>query len=215
MRGKLEFTLARPHRLQGEIEADNIDGGSLIAAAIGMPAMGSARNNAAWAWSAEPFADGAFGAFAGQVALKARRFDVLPQLTAREFRATVRLGKGEFAFEDMTGDVGGGRFDGRISFRAAEDGVTARAKISLTGAAAAALLGTAARAPLTGSLGLAAEVEGTGLSPVALIGSLHGSGKIALADAQFAGLDPRAFDAGHSARWIRDWRSTPSASPTW
>jgi large subunit ribosomal protein L24 len=33
------------------------------------------------------------------------------------------------------------------------------------------------------------------LSPVALIGSLQGSGKLALADAQFAGLDPRAFDA--------------------
>ena len=30
---------------------------------------------------------------------------------------------------------------------------------------------------------------------MALIGSLQGSGKIALADAQFAGLDPRAFDA--------------------
>jgi hypothetical protein len=33
------------------------------------------------------------------------------------------------------------------------------------------------------------------LSPVALIGSLRGSGKFVLADAQFAGLDPRAFDA--------------------
>jgi large subunit ribosomal protein L24 len=48
---------------------------------------------------------------------------------------------------------------------------------------------------VTGSLGLSAEVEGTGLSPVALIGSLQGSGKLALTDAQFAGLDPRAFDA--------------------
>ena len=42
---------------------------------------------------------------------------------------------------------------------------------------------------------LSADVEGTGLSPVALIGSLQGSGKFALTDAQFAGLDPRAFDA--------------------
>jgi hypothetical protein len=95
----------------------------------------------------------------------------------------------------MAGEFAGGRFDGRILFHAAEDGVTARAKVSLSGAAAAAFLASGARAPLTGSLGLAAEVEGTGLSPVALIGSLHGSGKIALADAQFAGLDPRAFDA--------------------
>ena len=33
------------------------------------------------------------------------------------------------------------------------------------------------------------------MSPVALIGSLQGTGNISLADAQFAGLDPRAFDA--------------------
>jgi large subunit ribosomal protein L24 len=33
------------------------------------------------------------------------------------------------------------------------------------------------------------------LSPVALIGSLQGTGKVTLSDAQFAGLDPRAFDA--------------------
>ncbi len=33
------------------------------------------------------------------------------------------------------------------------------------------------------------------MSPVALIGSLQGSGKFALADGRFAGLDPRAFDA--------------------
>ena len=39
------------------------------------------------------------------------------------------------------------------------------------------------------------ETEGNGLSPVALIGSLSGSGKFTLTDAQLAGLDPRAFDA--------------------
>jgi uncharacterized protein involved in outer membrane biogenesis len=199
LRGKLEFTLARPHRLQGEIEADTIDGASLITAATGMPAMGSAGNKSAWVWSPEPFADGAFGAFTGQITLKARRFDLLPQLTTREFRATARVGKGEFALDDMAGEVGGGHFEGGISFRAAEAGVTARAKISLNGAAAGALFGSPARPLLSGSLALAAEVEGTGLSPVALIGSLHGSGKIGLADAQFARLDPRAFDAATRA----------------
>jgi large subunit ribosomal protein L24 len=195
VRGKLELALSRPHRLQGEIEADQIDGASLIAAAIGMPAPARTNNNAAWAWSSEPFGDGAFGDFAGQVALKAGRLDLLPRLTAREFRATLRLGKGEFAFDDIAGDIAGGRFAGRVTFRAAEAGLTARGKISITGADAASLLPASARPPVTGSLGLVAEVEGTGLSPVALIGSLQGTGKIALADAQFAGLDPRAFDA--------------------
>ena len=193
VRGKLEFTLPRPHRLQGEIEADQIDGASVMAAAIGLPAPAN-NDNAGWAWSSEPFSSGAFAEFSGQVALKAHRLDMLPQLTAREFRATLRLGKDEITLDDMTGDVAGGRFAGRLAFRAAEDGLKARAKISVTSADAATLLPAGARPPVTGSLGLSIEVEGTGLSPVALIGSLQGSGKISLADAQFAGLDPRAFD---------------------
>jgi large subunit ribosomal protein L24 len=91
--------------------------------------------------------------------------------------------------------VAGGRLAGQLSFRAAEDGLKAKAKISLTGVDAASLLPPGARPPVTGSLAFSADVEGAGLSPVALIGSLQGSGKIELSDAQFAGLDPRAFDA--------------------
>ncbi|MSO66514.1 MAG: AsmA family protein [Pseudolabrys sp.] len=197
LRGKLGATLQRPSRLQGEIEADHADGASLIAAAIGnskMPAS-AGNGNAAWVWSSEPFADGPFGEFAGHVALKARRLDLLPQLTAREFRATLRLGRQEFGLEDMTGDMAGGRLAGSISFRAADDGLKTQAKVALTGVDAATLLQAGARPAISGSLSLTAEIDGTGLSPAALIGSLQGTGKITLADAQFAGLDPRAFDA--------------------
>ncbi len=195
LRGKLGLALSPPRRLRGEIEADSIDAAGLIAAAIGMPAPAGSNGSAAWAWSSEPFAGGVFGEYGGQIALKARRVDVLPRLTAREFRATLRFGKDEFAFDDMTGDIAGGRLAGQVSFRSAEDGLKARAKISLAGADAASLLPSGARPPVTGLLGLSAEVEGAGLSPVALIGSLQGSGKLALTDAQFAGLDPRTFDA--------------------
>jgi large subunit ribosomal protein L24 len=38
-------------------------------------------------------------------------------------------------------------------------------------------------------------MSGAGLSPVALIGSLQGNGKLTLSNGQFSGLDPRAFDA--------------------
>jgi large subunit ribosomal protein L24 len=53
----------------------------------------------------------------------------------------------------------------------------------------------AAQPPIRGSAAVTAEVEGTGLSPVALIGSLKGSGKIVLTDGQIAGLDSRTFNA--------------------
>jgi large subunit ribosomal protein L24 len=39
------------------------------------------------------------------------------------------------------------------------------------------------------------DIEGSGLTPVALIGSLHGAGTFTLKDARIAGLDPQVFDA--------------------
>jgi uncharacterized protein involved in outer membrane biogenesis len=195
LRGRLAMTLSSPRRLQGEIEVDSIDAAGLMAAAIGMPAPAASKGGAAWTWSSEPFAGGVFGDYGGQVALKARRVDLLPRLTARELRANLRFGKDAFAFDDITGDIASGRLTGQVSFRSAEQGLKAGAKISLTGVDAASLLPSGARPPVTGALTFSADVEGTGLSPVALIGSLQGSGKFALTDAQFAGLNPRAFDA--------------------
>ncbi|HEY1473347.1 MAG TPA: AsmA-like C-terminal region-containing protein [Pseudolabrys sp.] len=195
MRGKLALTLPAPHRLQGEIDADSIDAAGLIAAAIGMPASPADGGNAAWTWSRDPFAGDVFGDYDGQIALKARQVEVLPRLTAREFRATVRFGKNMVGFDDVTGAVGGGRLAGQLSFASADDGLKARGKISLTDVDAAGLLPSGARPPVTGSLAISGDLEGAGLSPVALIGSLHGSGKVVLSNAQFAGLDPRVFDA--------------------
>jgi large subunit ribosomal protein L24 len=192
LRGKLSVTLASPRQVQGVIEADNLDTPSLVAAVIGMPA---GNGKTAWSWSSEPFSSGVLGDYAGQIALQARRAELLPRLMAREFRATLLLGKDQFSFNDMTGDVGGGRFTGQLAFHSADDGLKAHGKMSLTAADAATLLGAGARPPVSGSLAFSAEVDGAGMSPAALIGSLQGTGKIALSDAQFAGLDPLAFDA--------------------
>jgi len=193
VRGRLEYGLVQPHRLRGEIEAEQVDGASLIATAIGMPAQSRIGGNAALAWSSEPFAAGIFGDYAGEVLLKVRRLDLLPPLSARDFRALLRLGKDEFAFADLTGDIAGGQLTGKALFRSADSGLKLNAKLALAGADASRMI--AAPAPVTGSLALTAEADGTGLSPVALIRSLHGSGKISLIGAQLASLDPSAFDA--------------------
>ena len=192
IRGKLSINGASPRRIDGALEADSVDGAGLIAAAIGMPAAAPNQN---WVWPAEPFGDGAFGDFAGAVALKARKLDLSPRLTAREFRSSIKFGKGELTFDNISGVLAGGRLAGRMAFKDAGSGLTVQAKLSLSGADASQLLVSQARPPVTGALDLSGELEGAGLSPVALIGSLHGSGKIALSNAQFSGLDPRAFDA--------------------
>jgi len=198
LRGKLGLTFSSPRRVQGDIDADSIDAAGLLAAAIGVPAPASS-GHAGWTWSNEPFNAGIFGDYAGQIVLKARRVELLPKLPARDFRATLRFGKQEFAFDDASGTVGGGRLVGNLSFWSAEEGLKTNAKISLSGADAASVLSYGGHPPVSGTVAITAEAKGKGLSPIALISSLQGSGTIALNDAQFAGLDPRTFDVVSSA----------------
>jgi large subunit ribosomal protein L24 len=194
IRGRLAVDDASPRQIDGTIESDAANLPALIARGIGARSQASGTG-AAWHWSSEPFGTSLLGKFAGKVALKFARADLLPRLVARKLSGTLRLGKDELAFEDAAGELAGGRIAGNVAFRSAEDGLTAHAKISVSGTDAAALLPEAARPPVSGSLDLTAEVEGTGLSPVALVGSLKGSGKIVLAGGRVAGLDPHAFDA--------------------
>ena len=214
VRGRLAFGDGSPRQIDGTIEADAADVPALMARAIGWPRRASGPD-AVWTWSSDTFGTGLLGKFTGQVALKLARADLLPQLSVRGLSANVHLGKDELALEDVAGELGGGplsgkaggrlpgrdgrlagkadgRLSGRIAFRTAENGLTTQAKISLTNADTAALWPSAAR---SGSLDLTAELEGTGLSPVALVGSLKGSGNIVLTDSQVVGLDPRTFDA--------------------
>ncbi len=193
LRGRLAMTMASPHRLSGDVEADNADAGGLIAAAIGMPAAAKG-NDRSWVWSTEPFTDGVFGNYAGNVTFKARRLDVTSQIVAREFHATLGFADRALTIGDIAGDVGGGKLSGSIAWQDADLGLKTEAKLALAGADAAALLPAGARPPITGKLDLSADIHGSGLSPIALIGSLQGEGKAVLVDGQLAGLDPRAFD---------------------
>ena len=193
LRGTVAVSLDKPHRLKGALEADSMDGAGLIAGAIGMPAA-STQKDGAWAWSSAPFGPGVFGDYAGQLALKIYRVALLPRLTAREFHASLNLGHGEMALDDMGAVLAGGKFSGSLSFKSGDDGLAAHGKFALAEAESASLLPAAARPPVTGALGLSVDLEGNGLSPVALIGSLHGTGKVTLDNAEFAGLDPHAFD---------------------
>jgi large subunit ribosomal protein L24 len=194
IRGRLAFGDASPRRIDGTIEADAAEVPAFIGWAIGLPAQ-TTRAGAAWNWSGEPFAGGLFGRLSGQVALKLKQARLLPQLTASDINATLRFGKDDIVLADAAGHVAGGPLSGEMSFRRGDDGLTARAKISVTGADAAAWSPAAGPTPFHGTGAVTAEVEGTGLSPVALVGSLKGSGKVVLTDGQIAGLDPHVFNA--------------------
>ena len=193
VRGRLAVGDAAPRRIDGAIEADVADVPALLGRAIGLQPQTSAKNTA-WNWSSEPFGAGLLGKFAGRVTLKVARADVLSQVTARQFNAALRLGKDELSLEDVTAELAGGRLSGGIVFRSGDDGLTSRLKVSLAGADMTTLLAWTTRPAVGGSLDLVADLTGTGLSPVALVGSLKGSVKIVLADGKIAGLDARVFD---------------------
>jgi large subunit ribosomal protein L24 len=189
--GHLAVRLAE-HRISGAIDAGAIDLAALTALAVGFPPMPAASGNA-WDWSADAFHDGALPNYQGTIDVTARRAGLTPALAARDFRAAVRLGDDELALDKMSGAVAGGTFGGDVTFTRAPDGVRVDGKLTIDKADIAALLPPAARPPIAGQLGLTLSAEGSGRSPVALIGSLHGNGTVSLTGGQLAGLDPRAF----------------------
>ena len=190
VQGKLALRFDDPVRVDGALETESLDAAALVMGAIGMR---RARGNDI-GWSPEPFAPSS-SELAGRIEIKAQRAAFSPGLVARQFRGVARFGAAQVVFEDVEGEMAGGRIAGRLAFSSSPDGLAARGRIALSGVDAAAMLGTPGRPSVTGRLTLQAEVEGIGLSPVAFIGSLAGSGSISLENARIAGLNPRVFDA--------------------
>jgi large subunit ribosomal protein L24 len=194
VQGRLAVRFGEAARVDGAIETASLDLPALIAAAIGMPVQSSRRGDAA-AWSSEPFAPSASD-LAGRIEFKARRAALTPALAARQLRGVARFDRSEVVFEDVDGELANGRLNGRLAFVTGADGISARARVALRDADAAAVVpGHSLQSPIVGRLAFEVEIEGVGRSPAAFIGSLAGSGRITLDDAQFAGLNPRVFDA--------------------
>jgi large subunit ribosomal protein L24 len=82
-----------------------------------------------------------------------------------------------------------------VAFETRDEGLFARVRAGLAGAEAGALFAGAASPAVSGRLTMQAEVEGTGRSPAAFIGSLAGFANFSLERGQIAGLNPGVFDA--------------------
>jgi uncharacterized protein involved in outer membrane biogenesis len=186
----------QPITVDGDIELGALDLPAAIALAIGIPAQGAgaatgASGSAPGLWPAEPFEQG-LKTLRGQIAVKSARVALTPKLAARDVRAVVRFGESELALEGIDGSIAGGRVAADLTFLRRADGLTARGRVRLAGANAAELL--PGEGALSGGLTLDVTAEGTGMSPVALVGSLAGSGSFTLENARAARLDPAAFD---------------------
>jgi large subunit ribosomal protein L24 len=189
--GRLKIGLTHPMKIDGDIEIGTINLPAVIATAIGVPA--STGSAAAAGWPAEPFESGFLGGLEGQIVVKSSRVALTPAVAAQDVKGVLRFENSDLALQDINGALAGGRITGELLFHRASDGLTATSRIRIASANIGDLLPTSA-APLSGHFTLNVELEGSGRSAVALIGSVKGQGTFTLQDGRIMRLDPAAFD---------------------
>ena len=131
----------------------------------------------------------------GRIDFKAQRAVFAPWLVAQRLSGVARFNGAEVVFEDIAGELGKGQFEGRLSVSNGAAGLTAKLGVGLTDADLGAIFASAERPATAGRMALHAELEGSGRSPAAFIGSLSGFGTVTLDQARLVGLNPGVFGA--------------------
>ncbi len=198
--GRLAVGLQQqPITIDGDLDAGAVDLPAAIAVALGLPAQSAgasvgtaaaASGGALGPWPSEPFES--LPRLSGQVAVKSARVKLTPKLAARDVRAVVRFGESELAVQAVEGSMAGGKLGAELTLSHRPEGLAARASVQVAGVNAAELL--PGDGVVTGKLTLDAKVEGSGLSAVALMGSLAGDGTFKLENGRVVRLDPAAFE---------------------
>jgi uncharacterized protein involved in outer membrane biogenesis len=190
LRGRLDLKMASPIGIAGEVAADDVDGATVAALLLGLP---GAAPGAAKPWSPSPVGGGAFGAVSGAVSFKFDRAALTPSLMARDLTGVVRFAPPQIALSDIDGKLAGGRLTGGLTFRHdPQSSFAAQGYVELANANVTGLISSNA---IDGLVSAKLQGESQGLSPDAVVGAFHGGGAVTLAHAQFAGLNPAAFDA--------------------
>ena len=116
-----------------------------------------------------------------------------PQLGVANMRGVLQFGRDSFALEEIDGSIAGGRVAGSMTFERGDDGLSLDTHVRFAGANLADLLpGDGA---LVGRATIDLDLQGTGRSPIALIGALKGDGTFTVQDGQVMRVDPAAFAA--------------------
>src|SRR5229473_2257146 len=182
----------QPVTVDGDLELGSVDLPAAIATALGMPAQ-KTGSGPVEPWPADPF-DKAARPIKGQITFKSARVAVTPKLAATELRGVVRFGEPRLSLQVIEGSLAGGRVAGELIFLppGEGEGLLARGRVRLAGVNAEELL--PGDGSISGRLTLDASAEGTGMSAVALVGSLAGKGSFTLENGKLARLDPTAFE---------------------
>lgn len=169
----------------GELSLGALHLPSTIAAVIGLPPVASGS------WPSDPFERGLIGAVEGSLKLRIGRVALSPQLGIANMRSVLHFGRASFALEQIDGSIAGGRVAGSMSFERGEDGLSVDTHVRFAGTNLADLL--PGEGALTGRATIEFDLQGTGRSPIALIGALKGDGTFTVQDGQIMRVDPAVF----------------------
>ena len=185
--GRLTVGFADPVSVGGELSLGALHLPATIAAVIGLPPV------VGGSWPSEPFERGLIGAVEGSVKLRIGRVALSPQLGVANMRGVLQFGHDSFALEEIDGSIAGGRVAGSMSFERGEDGLNLDTHVRFAGTNLADLL--PGEGALTGRATIDLDLQGTGRSPIALIGALKGDGTFTIQDGQIMRVDPAVFAA--------------------
>ncbi len=190
VKGAVTVGIGEPLRVNGQIETDQADAGELFAILTGAPRQAGAATE----WIAEPFGRPAAPPMEGRVEFRAASAQWTAGPPARDVVGAIKFDPSGFAVTDVTGRVADGRFALSGELRHDRAGVFLHSHVKVANADMPALLNGVLRVPATGRLTLEAELQGQGLSPASLVGSLTGSGTLTAENVEVAGLNPNAAD---------------------
>lgn len=183
--GRLAYDSSKNH-LTGALDADHLALASLVEIVGGSM---SAPNGGA-VWSDEKFGPAMLDPPPIDLAVTAKDFEVLPQMSGHDAKFDLAIFGGRadlaLALHHATMTLGAGTLAANLTFR--RDGASAATSGYLKLSGYDLVLPS-----LRGALNADLDVAGTGDSPVALLAGLAGSGTLTLSDAVLPRTDPEAM----------------------
>jgi uncharacterized protein involved in outer membrane biogenesis len=190
VKGAVTVVIGEPLRVNGRIETDQADASELLAIVTGSPRPAAPSAD----WVAEPFGSPAVPPLEGRIEFRAANAQWTTGAPARDLAGTVTLSPSGFSLANVTGRVADGHFVLNGEVRRDRGGVLLRSHVKVSNADVPVLLAGALRVPAAGRLSFEADMQGQGLSPASLVGSLTGSGTLTAENFEISGLDPNAAD---------------------
>ncbi len=190
VRGRVVLKGIEQPALSGDLAINRGELATLLALGIGR--MGQDTSGGAL-WSDAPLGASPLAGASGDISVESAALGLAGNLTATGARMKLRFSGNQFAIEDLSGDLAGGKLSGRARI-SRPDLIAFDGNLSLNGADISRLISPSDwRSKFHGKGDVSLELAGQGASPAQLMGNIAGRGKFALADVEIEKLSPAAL----------------------